>query len=97
MEKEENNEQPIEVKGIEVKGYDESEVFYSNQIFFTRITNEDVEIAFSVFQPDNKIKITHRMIITTPHLFRLRDLLVDTAKDLENQMKSKNESPTKDK
>lgn len=85
MENEKNNEQ-----GVEVKGYEESEVFYSNQIFFTRITDDDVELAFSLVQPDNKVKVTHRLIITMPHLFRLKEMIVNVTNDLEQQMKLKN-------
>ncbi len=87
MESENDSEQ-----GIEVKGYEDSEVFYSNQIFFTRITDDDVEIAFSLLQADNKIKVTHRMIITTPHLFRLKDMIVEATKNIEEQKKLKNSS-----
>jgi len=55
---------------------------YTNHIGFMA-SGEDAELGIGLMDPkENKVHISHRIILTLPHLFRLKDLLNNVTEDI---------------
>lgn len=81
-------------KELKVENYDldfsQSEVVYCNLITFVKVSEEEAELFLCIKDPDSDVKgkVTHRLILTLPHLFRLREMLDRTADQIIKQMET---------
>lgn len=70
----------------------DAQIVYSNLISLVKVTNEDAELFLGIKDMDNdkNVKVTHRLIITLPHLFRLQEMLERTTKQISDKIEKIN-------
>lgn len=78
MEKEENKVLNID--------FSKANISYSNNIFIF-IHQEEVELAFGVSSPGDKINISERVYLSLPHFFRLRDIINKKSEEILQVLK----------
>lgn len=72
--------------------YNDSSVVFTNHIAITKVSNEEVEIAICTKSPDEKsADVTHRLIVTLPHFFRIKDVFNIIGEDIAKQLKQAEE------
>lgn len=68
--------------------YEGSSVLYTNHIAVTKASNEEVELALCIKSPDEKsADVTHRLIVSLPHFFRLREVFNVVGEDITKVLK----------
>lgn len=60
-----------------------AEIVFANEIAILGATNEEIDIALCFKSiPEKRSKVTHRLILTTPHFLRVADLFQKVKQDI---------------